>query len=77
MADEEVGVEVVDVPRNHRLLEGWLPFRLSLTIAWYDLWVGAYFDHRKRRLYILPLPMVGICIQFPARDRLGKKATGG
>jgi hypothetical protein len=35
--------------------------------AWYDLWVGAYWDRKGRRLYILPIPMVGVVIQFPVQ----------
>lgn len=38
--------------------------RIKPIFAWYDLWVGAFWDSRKRRLYILPLPCVGIVIQF-------------
>jgi hypothetical protein len=41
---------------------------LHLVFAWYDLWVGAYWDRHRRRLYILPLPCIGIYIQFPQRD---------
>ena len=40
--------------------------------AWYDLWIGAFWDSRKRRLYILPLPCLGIVIDFapsPPEDR--------
>lgn len=33
--------------------------------AWYDLWVGAYWDGKFNRLYVLPLPCVGVVIQFP------------
>lgn len=33
--------------------------------AWYDFWVGAFWDRKLRRLYILPIPMVGVVIQFP------------
>lgn len=29
------------------------------VFAWYDFWVGAYFDRRSGYLYVLPLPMVG------------------
>lgn len=36
--------------------------------AWYDLWVGAFWDQAKRRLYIFPLPMLGVVIQFAARE---------
>lgn len=35
--------------------------------AWYDLWVGAYWDREKRRLFILPVPCLGIVITFPRR----------
>lgn len=35
--------------------------------AWYDLWVGMFWDSRKRKLYILPLPCVGVVIEFPVR----------
>lgn len=24
--------------------------------AWYDLWVGLYWDREKRQLYALPVP---------------------
>ena len=30
--------------------------------AWYDLWVGAYWDRANRRLYVFPLPMFGIVV---------------
>ena len=32
--------------------------------AWYDLWVGIYIDRKGRRLYVLPLPCIGIVIQW-------------
>lgn len=35
--------------------------------AWYDVWVGAYWDRAKWRLYIFPIPMFGFYIQFAAR----------
>lgn len=38
------------------------------VFAWYDFWVGMFYDRFKRRLYIFPLPMLGIVIQFPAED---------
>lgn len=34
--------------------------------AWYDLWVGFFWDQAKRRLYVFPVPMFGVVIQFPA-----------
>jgi hypothetical protein len=38
--------------------------KVRFIFAWYDLWIGAYWDRRNRRLYILPLPTIGIVIQF-------------
>ena len=35
--------------------------------AWYDLWVGAYWDRKQRKLYLLPLPCVGIVIELRSR----------
>ncbi len=39
--------------------------RVKLLFAWYDLWIGAYWDRSGKRLYLLPLPMIGVVIQFP------------
>ena len=38
--------------------------KVRLIFAWYDLWVGAFWDSGKRRLYILPLPCIGVVVQF-------------
>jgi len=32
--------------------------RLSLSFAWYDLWVGLYIDPVKGTIYICPLPTI-------------------
>ncbi len=41
--------------------------RVRLLFAWYDLWIGAYWDAPRRRLYVLPLPMIGLRIDLPRR----------
>lgn len=33
-------------------------------VAWYDMWVGAFWDQRKHRLYIFPIPCIGLVFQF-------------
>lgn len=38
--------------------------RIRPIFAWYDLWVGAFWDRERRRLYLLPLPCIGVVIQF-------------
>jgi len=32
--------------------------KARLFFAWYDLWVGFYWDRSKRTLYFCPLPCV-------------------
>jgi len=43
--------------------------KIRPIFAWYDLWVGAFWDAGKRRLYILPLPCIGVRIDFRASPR--------
>jgi hypothetical protein len=38
--------------------------KIKPIFAWYDFWVGLYWDRAKRRLYVLPVPMFGFFIQF-------------
>ncbi|KKL53839.1 hypothetical protein LCGC14_2271440 [marine sediment metagenome] len=33
--------------------------------AWYDFWIGLFWDRKKRWLYILPIPCFGVVLQFP------------
>jgi hypothetical protein len=32
--------------------------------AWYDLWVGLFWDEKNKRLYIFPVPTLGVRIDF-------------
>jgi hypothetical protein len=32
--------------------------------AWYDAWVGVFVDTSKRRVYVFPLPMLGVRIDL-------------
>ncbi len=42
--------------------------RAHPIFAWYDFWVGVFWDSKKRRLYIFPIPMLGIVIQFEEKS---------
>lgn len=42
-----------DSPRN--MARG-AAVKASFFFAWFDLWIGAYYDQHKRVLYVCPLP---------------------
>lgn len=61
------GLELEDPSQNQRLAETSVIHRFSarLFFAWYDVWIGAYWDQKNRLLYICPVPMIGVRITVP------------
>ena len=43
-------------------------FGIRPMFAWYDMWIGAFYDKPRRRLYIFPIPCFGVRIEFGGRD---------
>ncbi len=37
---------------------------MTVRFAWYDLWIGAYWDRKTRTLYVCPLPTLLVTIPF-------------
>lgn len=42
--------------------------RVKAFWAWYDFWVGVYYDRDKRHIYICPLPMVVFQLILETRE---------
>ncbi len=38
--------------------------KIKPVFKWYDLWVGLYWDRRHKRLFVLPLPCLGVMFDF-------------
>lgn len=41
--------------------------KVEFIFAWYDFWVGWFWDQKKRWLYVLPIPCVGLVFKFPPK----------
>ncbi len=46
--------------------------KISFIFAWFDFWIGIYWDARDRKLYVLPLPMVGVVFTFQRIPLVGQ-----
>jgi len=42
--------------------------KCRVFFAWFDLWVGAYWDKKKRILYVCPLPMVVLAFSMAEKS---------
>jgi len=38
--------------------------KAKLIFAWYDIWVGFFWDSKKKRLYFFPIPTMGVVFDF-------------
>lgn len=46
------------------------------VVAWFDCWIGLFYDVQRKRLYIFPIPMVGLRIDLRATTGTNS-STGG
>jgi hypothetical protein len=43
--------------------------RIKLIFAWYDLWIGFFWDSKKKWLYIFPIPMFGMILKLKKESK--------
>jgi len=44
--------------------------KIKPLFAWYDLWTGFFWDQKKKVLYWLPLPMLGLKFSLRKKERM-------
>lgn len=44
--------------------------KVQVLFAWYDIWIGVFYDKKKNWWYILPIPMIGIILKLPENWRI-------
>ena len=59
--------DMTDRARDSDTVHGLVGPRIRFMFAWYDFWIGAYFDRAKETLYIFPIPMLGVRIDLRPR----------
>lgn len=47
--------------------------KISLLFAWYDIWVGLFWDKKKKWLYFFPIPCLGIIFKFRRKKFIEEK----
>ena len=57
-------LECVEIPTALFGVHG-KQMRVVPIFAWYVFWVGFFWDEKNSRLYIFPVPTLGIRIDFP------------
>jgi len=45
---------------------------VGVIVAWYDLWVGIFIDTKKRRVYVFPVPCIGIFFDYAVNQEIKK-----
>ena len=59
--------DMTDRARDSDTVHGLVGRRVSFIFAWYDFWVGLYFDRSKEALYVFIVPMIGLRIDLRPR----------
>lgn len=59
-------VVVFKMAARRAVMSGATHLEVALVVAWFDFWIGAYYDRKSHLMYVFPIPMVGFCFNFDA-----------
>ncbi len=49
---------------NRAGLSGSSHYAWCVVTCYYDFWIGAYYDAKKHRVYMFPVPFFGIMVDY-------------
>jgi len=41
--------------------------KVKLIFAWYDFWIGIFYDRSKKWIYVFLIPMIGFVVNLSGR----------
>ena len=59
-------IVVMQMAVHRAMLSGSTHYEVCFVVAWYDFWIGAYYDRKLHRVFMFPIPMVGFCVNYDA-----------
>ena len=62
-------IVVAQIAVHRAVLSGSTHYQVCIVVAWYDFWIGAYYDRKLHRVFMFPIPCVGICVDFDAPEK--------
>ena len=44
--------------------------KIEFIFAWFDFWIGVFYDKKKRWIYLFLIPMCGVFIKLKNKSKI-------